>query len=85
VYSPSSFSRAAGIPSEPIPVASYARISVAKRKNKKGKSRYFEMGVSNQHRENRMAAARLGCEVVCESADNNKSASKDHYREGFED
>ncbi|MEV0898125.1 recombinase family protein [Actinoplanes sp. NPDC049802] len=85
VYSPQSFNRAAGIPSGPVPVVSYARISVAKKKAKNGKFRPFEMGVSNQHRENRAVAARFGCEVVCEITDNNKSASKDQYREGFED
>ncbi|MEV4409764.1 recombinase family protein [Actinoplanes sp. NPDC049598] len=74
----------AGIPAEPVLLVSYARISVAK-KNRKGKFRHFEMGVNNQHRENGEIAQRFGCQVVCEITDNNKSASKDDYREGFED
>ncbi|MEV4351695.1 recombinase family protein [Actinoplanes sp. NPDC049596] len=76
-YSSRSFSRAAGVPAEPVPIASYARISVDRKKKQK---------VLNQHPENRQTAERFGYKVVCEITDNDKSVSKGNvYREGFED
>jgi DNA invertase Pin-like site-specific DNA recombinase len=61
-----------------LPVVSYARISLDKRKD--------EHGVADQHRVNRAIADRLGWTVVHEFTDNDRPASRENVvRDEFEE